>query len=396
MAIVSMSNHRARLAVGVVLIGVACALGVVSWRRGHAEQLNLMPLEQLRAEARRKTDDASLYRALAERLRQQGELTEAGEAALHAYNLKSDDPSTANALAAVMLDSNELSAASELIITASKQWPDAPELLAHAATLQWKLGRFTEAMATAKRATALGPRVAAAWQAFGNVAAGDKHPGEAWRAFDRARRLAPDEPELLLDYASALDKYGRPVDAEAALRSAMKLAPRSPRALGLLGAHLGEYAKSSVQRREAIALLRRATAIAPGASDPHYHLGANLLRDGLAQEAVAPLRKCLDLDPSLGEAHLALARAYEMLGRDEAAQEFREFERFSDFRREAAHLELRLRRQPKNRDLLVRMARLYEQTGQRLRAAQFYRRALAVEDDRELRHRMENLLRREP
>lgn len=386
---------------GKRLLGlVALTLAMLSlWMyctRGTRLRFHRMSLERLREEAGRRVDDPQVYLLLGQRLRQKEDLADAAQAITHAYNLQSDDPAIAAAMAAVWLDENNVEAADHLLSQAAHTWPRSSQVVAQLSNLDMKRGRYAEALQKSRRAVRLGPSLSESWHALGRAAGANKLTDEALSAYDRALALAPEDAEITADYGEFLSKSGRVAAATAMLRRSVTLAPRSPRPKGLLGAHLGAYAREENERREAIAYLQQAIAIAPMASDPRYHLGLVLVRDGRPLEAIPPLRACVEIDPSLVEARLALAQAHAAAGHSQEAKwEFDLFEQISAFRREAAHLEVRLRRRPKQRDLLLRMARLHEQHGWLDRALRYYRRALEVgDDDAALRRHVEVLERR--
>jgi predicted Zn-dependent protease len=110
-----------------------------------------------------------------------------------------------------------------------------------------------------------------------------------------------------------------------------------------------------------------------------YQLALLDLRDGRDSEAIRLLRSCLGHDPAYGEAYLALGQAYQRSGRTaDARHAFAAWQRFSDYRREAAHLELRLRRRPDDVTLLRRLARLQEVYGKPRLAEETRRRIRAL------------------
>jgi predicted Zn-dependent protease len=148
------------------------------------------------------------------------------------------------------------------------------------------------------------------------------------------------------------------------LRGAIALAPRAVRPLGLLGQFEASRARTAAARAAARELLERARARVPDDAGLQYSLALLDRRDGRDQEAILLLKSCLTQDPRYGEAYLALGQIYRKAGQRAAArQAFVAWQRFSDYRREAAHLEMRLRRLPGNPELLRRLARLNAASG---------------------------------
>lgn len=345
-----------------------------------------MSLPRLRQEAARRPHDPEIHLLLGWRLRRMGDKTAAFEEIFKAYDMRRLEPTYMAAMAAANMDANDDVAAAELLQSASARAPRSPEVLAQQAHLQLKHGRFADALHTARRAVKFGRHVPEAWQALGRACAVEKLRDESFRAFDRALQLAPDDVATLTDYGEALARYGGSKEAETMLRRALHIAPRSPRSLGLLGAQLATRARTPQERQEAAALLQRAIDAAPQGTDQRYHLGMLRLREGRIMDAMEQLKTCLELDPGYGEAHEGLGRAYTLLGRREEAQKhFAAFQRFTDYRREASHLELRLRRAPRDLDLLLRMARLHERYGVLRWAVVYYRRALDVRPDEKMK-----------
>ena len=351
-----------------------------------------MSLARLRREATRRPHDPEIHLLLGWRLRRTGDKAGAFEAIFKAYEMRRLEPAYMAAMAAANMDANDDEAAATLLQSASTRAPHSPEVLAQQAHLQLKHGRFADALRTARRAVKFGQHLPEAWQALGRACAVEKLTDESFRAFNRALQLAPDDVETLTDYGEALARYGRFKEAETMLRRALRIAPRSPRTLGILGAQLATRARTPKELSEAADVLQRAINAAPRGTDQRYHLGMLRLREGRISDAIEQLKTCLELDPGYGEAHDGLGRAYTLLGqREEAQKHFAAFQRFTDYRREASHLELRLRRTPRDLDLLLRMARLHEHYGVLRWAVVYYRRALDVRPDAKLERHIRKL-----
>jgi DNA-binding response OmpR family regulator len=80
----------------------------------------------------------------------------------------------------------------------------------------------------------------------------------------------------------------------------------------LIEASVQSYQQGRMQ--EAIAHLRKATAVDPLAFRPHYHLGLLLARDGTVFEAVTELERAVELQPRSFAALKNLALVYEQAG----------------------------------------------------------------------------------
>ena len=65
---------------------------------------------------------------------------------------------------------------------------------------------------------------------------------------------------------------------------------------------------------DALALYLRASQLEPQSASIHYNIGLIHIKQKHFAQAIDPLKKALALDPSLNEARLLLATAYEALG----------------------------------------------------------------------------------
>ena len=87
--------------------------------------------------------------------------------------------------------------------------------------------------------------------------------------------------------------------------------------------YLGELARQADRLEEAIQHFTRSTKLFPGFAEAYGGWGRSLLDSGKAAEAVSPLEAAVKLAPDNPTLHLALATAYQRLGRKEdAAREF--------------------------------------------------------------------------
>jgi tetratricopeptide (TPR) repeat protein len=347
------------LVVGVVVIVVALVVLLTGLPLDRPSRLRGMELEALRRAARDRPNDPELFLELGRRLRQLGEPRAAAVMSGRAYDLSRGEPRFVAARVRALADMGETEEALRLVQQALPHAPDSGELWAELAAVEARRGRFADALGEAREAVRIAPGLEDAWRALGNACAANKRPDEAFAAFERAWRLEPMDTELLADYGEALARFGRPAQAETLLEDAVKVAPGAARPVALLGEIKAGHARTPAEREIARAFLRQALARAPAAADTLYHLALLEEQDRRFQEAVPLLLQCLAIDPGYGEAHLVLGRVYRRQGRaTEAAQAFAAWQRFSDYRREAAHLELRLRRQPGNAALRRRLAEL--------------------------------------
>lgn len=369
------ARSRITLAAVVALGIVAVAVGIHLARPDRETRLRRLDERALQAEARARPNDPEVFLLLGKRLRQLGDRKGGFAITNRAYDLSSGEPRFVAAMAGALMDQAEYGSAARLLEDGRSRWPDAGEIHAQYARFYAEQGRFTDALREAEDAVRKAPQLAEGWQALGKARAENKRPDDAYIAFERALALEPRDAELLADYGEALARYGRPEQAEALLQRAVTFAPRAARPAARLGRLLADRARSEPERAAARALLERALAQAPRATEVRYTLGLLAVRDGDFPRAVALFKACTVQDPAYGEAHEALGQAYLKMGQPEAARAaFAQWRRFSDFRRERAHLEMRLRREPANRELLRRMVQLYLAHGTAQQAEPYQRR----------------------
>ena len=261
------------------------------------------------------------------------------------------------------------------------------------------------------------------------------HQGKAAEAealFKDALAIAPESPEIRMDYAVlCLDKEDIP-EAKLQAEKALQLAPDQERGHYLLGRVLygqGDYAGAKTQLEAAIVatptfdvgynlaltylnlkdlnrvrLLFDEMILGLGDSAQiHVHFGYAYWRTGYPEKAIEEFKKALAKKPKIAEAHYFMGRAYlsrdEDKGWDEAAQEQREEIKNNpdDFR---AHYELgnialkrhnaeeaerELKRAselaPDNPDPLIYLGELYAGQNRPVEAEAAMRKAIALTTD---------------
>lgn len=120
--------------------------------------------------------------------------------------------------------------------------------------------------------------------------------------------------------AVTLGRLGRHVEAEAALRQALRLRPDDPMLLDTLGVALEHQERYN----EAAAAFERAIALQPAHPIAHIHLSNVLRKSGRAEGADAAARRALQFTPESPEAHNSLGAALMEMNRvREGAESFR-------------------------------------------------------------------------
>jgi tetratricopeptide (TPR) repeat protein len=148
-------------------------------------------------------------------------------------------------------------------------------------------------------------------------------PGEAEAAFREAIRLAPHYAEAVANLGALHARQRRYAEAVAELRRAVILSPELGDTRGNLAFAL-DHAAIDLAREgkpaEAAALFREATKLLPAEATFWRNLGQALIEDGKPAEAVPPLDRAVALRPRGAAERFWLARAYLLADRPLDAQ----------------------------------------------------------------------------
>ena len=166
--------------------------------------------------------------------------------------------------------------------------------------------------------------------------------------FQKACDLAPQDPNLKLSYAIALERALKFAESMEVINEVISLAPNDPRARAALKrvksfkpaiseisatvecdphalSNLGKQQFAVRKFEDAAATFRTLVGHYPNWARAHQHLGASLLELGLLDQAVDSLRTAVALDPEMSKARFLLGRALLRQGKyKEAEQELRE------------------------------------------------------------------------
>ncbi|MFG1418413.1 tetratricopeptide repeat protein [Xanthobacter sp. V0B-10] len=115
----------------------------------------------------------------------------------------------------------------------------------------------------------------------------------AMAEYEAAQRLNADRPDARANLARFLASRGDPAGAEAELRAGLRLYPGST----TLSVNLADLYRALNREADAEAVLREAIARAPEAGAAHHALGLSLVRQKRYAEALAELRRGMELVP---------------------------------------------------------------------------------------------------
>ncbi|MCO5172251.1 MAG: tetratricopeptide repeat protein [Planctomycetes bacterium] len=192
--------------------------------------------------------------------------------------LRPDDPQVHYFLAVAAYGAEDFEAILAHLDALAGKAPDSPQTLQLRYTALRVLGRRVEALEPLRRLAALSPRDV------------------------RLRRDLQDAEVEVLGWAAAVEEAGRAAAAEGADALALYLHARL----------LAQHPRTAPEARP---LYERAAAREPGFAWALAGLAVELMRDGEHDAARERLREALELDPTLAEAVLALAKLEHAAGR---------------------------------------------------------------------------------
>ena len=145
-----------------------------------------------------------------------------------------------------------------------------------------------------EKAARIDPDAPEVMLALGELHAAAGRNAEALAALDRALALRPDLYEAHVARARALDAAGRAAEAEGAARGAIGLRPddwRGYHTLGLVLFRCGRYA-------EAVDPWQKVTALAPDNAGAHRNLGSTFFHLDRLGEAMEAFRRSIEIRPN--------------------------------------------------------------------------------------------------
>lgn len=201
------------------------------------------------------------------------------------------------------------------------------------AVILGELNRVDEAIDACRRCMALQPANAEPQNVLGNLLRARQNMPDAAAAYAESLKLKPDQPVVLVRLGELFLDLGKSDEALTLCRRARTLDPsfvdaktlerRILAETGQLQAvealveggssdpkeraqsydELGTFLVARGRHAEAVAVLRRAMADAPGSADAHFNLAMALDGAGQSQEALATYRAGLAIDPDRAEAY---------------------------------------------------------------------------------------------
>ncbi len=198
----------------------------------------------------------------------------------------------------------------------------------------------------------------------------------AFAEFIEAQRANADRPGSHLNIGVFYAQQGKPGDAEAAYRTALRLDPGFVPAL----MNLADLYRAQQRDGDGEPLLRQALAIAPDDASVHRALGLLLVRKGKKLAALENFKRAAELQPDDAQSGYVYAIALNAMGRTESA---------------LAVLEDARQRHPNDRQILLALVTINRDRGAREAAVRYARELVALSPrDPQARQLLDQLQRR--
>ena len=291
----------------------------------------------------------------------QGDLDEARKWLEPGNFAESDWEAGFHALALLRQQEGDLPAAARAYDKALERGPGSAELWVDFGRLRYRGGEQHLARDAALTAIARNPDSPKALEFRAQLARDAQGPMAAATWFGRALEQAPDDVELLGEYAAILGDAGRYREMLAVVRHMVEIDPGHSRIYFLQAVLAARAGDDNLARR----LLNKTGAASEANAAALLLSGVIELRNGNGTLAVEHLSKLLDLQPQNRLARILYGRA--LLASGEANEA-------------AAQLSMLADRPDAGRYLLTLTGRAYEQSGDRAAAARYLDRAASVDE----------------
>ena len=193
--------------------------------------------------------------------------------------------------------------------------PDQPHLLLRAGNSLARRARFEEAIAQYDRLIEVTPEWApAVLEKRATVLVNLRRPDEAIADFERALEAAPDDHQLRMRYAAALEFLGRPEEASKQRAAAGRLTGDEEGRLAWAVESAMRQAREG-DSEGAVATLRQALAGNEGRIELRYTLAALLAQSGRFEEAIGEFEQVLTAAPRHADARRGQIVAMILSGR---------------------------------------------------------------------------------
>ncbi|MDW8207803.1 MAG: tetratricopeptide repeat protein [Chloroherpetonaceae bacterium] len=350
------------LAIGLLAIVVSLMVRNSSWAR--ERRLKQMDLEELALAIHDAPNDPLTFLYYGSALMEAKNYTAAENAFQRAVDL---DPRSARArigLGSAQLRAGKVPEARDTFEVAVRQAPKDPAAHFGLAQAYYQMGSPRRALPSLQKLTELQPNSALAWYQLGKAYGDARQADQALLALEKATQVDPKLSIAWRDLGQLYRHYSRIPEAEAAFTRAIQLQKEDPVAYYWLGQLYSEMADDPKTRGKAEQCFLAALARDPKMAEGYYELGRLYERAGNYRAAIPRYRKSVELDPSNDKPLYHLGRCLVQVGeRAEGQKLMKASQELRAARFEVDNLENRLRNDPNNRQLHLRLGRVYRRYG---------------------------------
>jgi tetratricopeptide (TPR) repeat protein len=183
----------------------------------------------------------------------------------------------------------------QLIEAAIANRPEDITFLLQLGDLHWEASNMGKAYEAFDKVLDLRPKSAAGWHGLARCLQDMRKPKEAIRSFEQAIEISPDNPKYIRDLARLLALQGHDMKRALELyRRAAKLSPHDTQ----IQCSIGWIHYRSNKITEALKLFVRETRRPNADHSCWYGLGTVLAKLNRLKEALPPLKKACDIDPT--------------------------------------------------------------------------------------------------
>ncbi len=195
--------------------------------------------------------------------------------------------------------------------------PENDQYRFHVGYSFFKQKKYSEAIEAFKEAIRLNPVCTEAYYHLGQIYRLQGCSEEAARILETASHTQPDNAEIYKNLGEAYLSQGRFDEAVRAFGRAGELDPTCEHVFYQIGKIL---MKRDDKKEDALQALKKAVNLQPELTDAHFSLGLLALESGRYKEAVRSFREVINREENNARAHYQLGFAYVMLGDTESAQ----------------------------------------------------------------------------
>jgi len=344
--------------IGLIAIGVSLGVRNSTWAK--ERRLKSLAVEELALSIHDDPRDPLTFLYYGSALLKAKDLTDSEQAFERATQL---DPKMTRAylgLGSVQLQRRELPAAQKTFETAIKLDPKNTEAYLGLAQTYYQQGMAAHATEPMEKIVALEPKNAAAWYFLGKMY-GEAHISDkALDALQKATKYDPKKGIYWRDRGQLERHYARNEEAENSLKEAVRNSPDDAVAYLWIGELYTQMGNTPKLRGQAEQCFLSAIARDPNMGEAYFNLGQLYQRNSNYPSALIDFRKAVELDGSDSKALLAEGQCLVQLGQKAEGDKMIAGARALEVAtREIDYTQKRILADPKNRELHLRLARLY-------------------------------------